>query len=239
MNRRITALALVTLLSLSVCAESHRKAKEFEPLPTFTWGIRAGFAASSTYVSDGSINGQKISEYNQDTQVGNFLAFQCRLNSKRLFLQSGVGLGYNKSSFSFSTDNLLQNSGSATDKSLSYSLTSLMLPVQFGYHIVNQSPYCFSIFTGPRIRITPQKYYKTTFENFGNYDLTETVAKAIFGWTFGISVQISRTFLDFEYDAGIGNFSKGITETSGAIPAPDIRMERRLGTISFSYGLMF
>lgn len=237
MNRHITILAISLMLFAPANAE--KAAKDFEPLPTFTWGLRAGFAASSTYVSKASFNGQTIDEYTQDTQLGNFIAFQCRLNSKRLFLQSGFGIGFNKSTYTLDTKDLSIAPALPNDISVSYEMKSLMIPVQAGYHIVNQSPYCLSIFTGPRLRFVSDKYYKASFENLEPYSLTEEPANIIISWTFGMSVQISRTFLDFEYDAGIGNMSNGIMDTSGIMPSPDLQIRHRLGTISFSYGIMF
>lgn len=237
MKRHIAIMTAALFLFLPANAE--KAAKEFEPLPTFTWGIRAGFAASGTYVSKAYFNGQKIEEYTQDTQVGNFIALQCRVNSRRLFLQSGIGIGFNKSTFTLDTDNLTATPILQPSVSVSYELKSLMIPVQFGYHVVNQSPYCLSLFTGPRIRFVSDKYYKASFDDFAPYCLTEDPKNIIMSWTFGMSVQISRTFLDFEYDAGIGNMSNGISDTSGIHPAPNIQLQRRLGTISFSYGLMF
>lgn len=234
MKRQAGILAIALFLFLPANAE-----KEFEPLPTFTWGIRAGFAATGTYVSHASINGLDIEEYTQDTQVGNFLALQCRLNSKRLFLQSGLGLGFNKSTFTLGAENIGLPEGMQPNPGMTYQFKSLMLPIQGGYHVINQSPYCLSIFTGPRFRFLSDKHYETSFSGFSPYELSEIPVSVIIGWTFGMSVQISRTFLDFEYEAGIGNMSDGIYDKSGASPAPDIRLGRRFGAISFSYGIMF
>lgn len=234
MKRHVTILAAALLLSVPVKAE-----KEFEPLSTFTWGIRAGFAATGTYVSDASINGLEFEEYTQDTQVGNFLAVQCRLNSRRLFLQSGLGLGFNRSTFTLNTDDMELPDGMLQNPGMTYQFKSIMLPIQAGCHIINQSPYCLSLFTGPRLRFLSDRHYETSFSNFAPYSLNESPVAVILGWTFGMSVQISRTFLDFEYEAGIGNISDGIHDSSGISPSPDISLGRRFGVISFSYGIMF
>ena len=121
----------------------------------------------------------------------------------------------------------------------SYSMTSLMVPLQAGFHFINQSSYCMSVFTGPRLRYVPDNYYSMSITNSAPYSFTEKPNNLLVGWTAGLSVQIGRTFLDFEYEATISTISKSLVDTSGSVPAPDYRLNRRLGIISFSYGIMF
>ena len=114
-----------------------------------------------------------------------------------------------------------------------------MVPLQFGYHIVNQAPYCMSVFTGPRLRYIPDKYFTSTINNTNPYSFTERPNGFCIGWTAGLSVQIGRTFLDFEYETTINNLSGSLNENKGAIPATTYKLDRRMGIISFSYGIMF
>lgn len=212
---------------------------KFEPLPLFTWGARVGFNATGTYIDKAVFDGKELGGYEQDTQVGNFFALQFRLNSSRLFFQSGVGLSSNKSTVSIDRNSWNSKSQTPDYLSVSYNMKSLTVPVQVGYHIVNQSPYCMSVFTGPRFRYTPSKFNSTTFSNQEPFSLAEDQKNLSVGWTIGLSVQIQSTFFDFEYEAGINNTSKSLYDTSGASPAPVFEIGHRISVISFSYGLMF
>ena len=236
MKRCVSAIILLMLAPVLKAAGPTTK---FEPLPFFTWGARVGFAATGTYVTDVFIDDHKLTEYTQDTQVSNFIALQFRLNSQRLFFQSGFGIGQNKSTFSMDRNALDPQAEYKNEFSLSYSMTSFMIPAQIGYHAVNRPPYTLSLFTGPRLRMIPDNYFKSTFNNIEPYILVEDPTNFIVSWTFGMSVQIGRTFLDFEYEATINNVSYGMYETTGNPSAPDFTLNRRVSMISFSYGIIF
>ena len=239
MNRRECVLAMLVMLVFNMTLHAQNTGKEDIPVPFITWGARFGFAATGTYITDAFIDGHTLTEYTQDTQVGNFAAMQIRLNSKRLLIQSGIGLSFNKSSFTIDKNSWNPESEERNDVSCSYSMLSITTPVQFGFHIVNRPPYCMSAFTGPRLRYTPSGNYSVKYTNLDPYTYTESPAELVVGWTAGLSVQTGRTFLDFEYEATINNISGTMRETSNADPAPICRMNRRIGIRSFSYGIMF
>lgn len=236
MKRCVSAIILLMLAPVLKAAGPTTK---FEPLPFFTWGARTGFAATGTYVTDVFIDNHNLTEYTQDTQVSNFIALQFRLNSQRLFFQSGFGIGQNKSTFSMDRNALDPQAEYKNEFSLSYSMTSFMIPAQIGYHAVNRPPYTLSLFTGPRLRMIPDNYFKSTFSNIEPYIPVEDPTNFIVSWTFGMSVQIGRTFLDFEYETSINTLSGAIHDNSGITPAPQLKMDRRFGALSFSYGIMF
>ena len=125
------------------------------------------------------------------------------------------------------------------EMSCSYQLTSLTLPLQIGYHIVNSPPYCMSAFTGPRLHYTPDKFYSVQYQNLEPYQITDSPIELIMGWTVGLSVKIGRTFLDFEYEATINPISGQMIDLNNIDPTPDYRLNRRLGIMSFSYGILF
>lgn len=237
MKPRLMTLILTSILTMASQAQIlNRKA-----LPAFStnWGAKVGFAATASYVTDAYIEGHELSEYTQDTQVGNFAALMFRLNSRTVFLQSGVGFSCNKSCFYMDINSWDPEAESKHNISCLFTYKSYTVPIQLGYHIVNRPPYCLSAFTGPRLRYTPRSYYTVQYANFDPYQLTETPTTLIMGWTAGLSVQIGRTFLDFEYEATINPVTGPITDTTGTYPAPEYRLNRRLGIMSFSYGIIF
>lgn len=233
--------ALTTFTALLLATSAHAQIWSRSSLPAFStnWGAKIGFSATATYVYDAFIDGHKLTEYRQDTQVGNFAAFLLRFNSRTLFLQSGLGLSYNTSCFYMDMNSWDPEAETKHDLSCSFEYKSFTVPFQIGYHIVNQPPYCMSAYTGPRLRYTPDKFYSVQYSGLEPYIFTETPTEFIFDWTAGLSVKIGRTFLDFEYEATINTITGPMTDTSGADPAPEYKLNRRLGIMSFSYGIMF
>lgn len=235
-------LRLLTLLSVSfLFTAAHAQVLSRSTLPAFStsWGAKVGFAANATYVTDAYINGHELTEYTQDTQVGTFATLLLRLNSRTIFLQTGLGLSSNKSCFFMDLNSWNPEAETRNTMSCSYTLKSLTLPLQMGYHIVNSPPYCMSAFTGPRFHYSPEKFYSVQYTNLEPYQITDTPVELMMGWTIGLSVKIGRTFLDFEYEATINPISGPITDLNEIDPAPNYRLNRRLGIMSFSYGILY
>lgn len=231
-------LTLITALFLFTAGHAQFLNRNTLPAFSSSWGAKVGFAANATYVTDAYMNGHQLTEYSQDTQVGNFLALLLRLNSRTIFLQTGLGLSFNQSCFSADMNSWNPEADTKNEMSCTYDFKSLTLPLQFGYHIVNSPPYCMSAYTGPRLHYTPDRFYSVQYSNL-DQQVTDTPIELIMGWTLGLSVKIGRTFLDFEYEATINTVSGPITSLDETVPTPDYRFDRRLGIMSFSYGIMF
>ncbi len=236
---KLRTLTLLTALLLFQTAQAQFLSRSSLPAFSSSWGAKVGFAANATYVTDAYLKGHELTEYTQDTQVGNFAAFLLRLNSRTIFLQTGLGLSFNQSCFYMDMNSWDPDSETKDEMSCSYQLTSLTLPLQIGYHIVNSPPYCMSAFTGPRFHYTPDKFYSVQYQNLEPYQITDSPIELIMGWTVGLSVKIGRTFLDFEYEATINPISGQMIDLNNIDPAPDYRLNRRLGIMSFSYGILF
>lgn len=232
------ALTLLTAALLAIPAVAAEPAAGRETMRTFTWGARAGFAANSTYITKAVIDGHEIEDYRQDTQLGNFAAMQFRFNARRLFLQTGIGLSRNKSTFYIDRNSWNPLAESVNEMGLCYSMTSLTVPIQAGCHIVNNTPYCLSVSTGPTFRLPFKTKYSTEFIGIQEA-LEETAPDLIVGWALGLGIQIGRSFFDFEYECGINNISSGIRSDADGIPDPDITLDRRMTILSFSFGIMF
>ena len=237
MKRLVLAMACASIPALM--ANARQPDGNENDIPAIVWGARIGFAATSTYLTDFVIDGHELTDYTQDTQLGNFASLQFRLNSKKMLFQTGIGISINKSSFSFDKNSWNKESDSRNEVLCSYSMKSILVPLQIGYHFVNQPPYCMSVFTGPRLRYIPDKHYWIEYKNLAPYEFSESPNNLLIGWTAGLSIQIGRTFLDFEYEVTINKVSRGMYPANDNDLTPDYRLDRRVGIISFSYGIMF
>ena len=180
---KLHMLTFLALLLPAMTTRAQETGKAEDDVPVFNLGARIGFAATGTYITDAFIDGHKPTEYTQDTQIGNFIAFLFRFNSKKMLVQSGIGLSYNKSSFTMDKTSWDSESESRDELTCSYSMISATIPLQLGFHIVNRPPYCMSAFTGPRLRYTPDKYYTVEYGNMPPYQFTESPARLVIGWT--------------------------------------------------------
>ena len=236
---KLRSLILLTVLFLSPAAQAQFLSRNSLPAFSSSWVVKVGFAANASYITDASYNGHKLTEYNQDTQVGNFSAVLLRLNSRTIFLQTGLGLSFTNSCVSLDLNSWDPEATAKNDISCAYELKSLTVPLQMGYLIVNSPPYCMSAYTGPRFRYTPDKFYNVKYTFPEPYELTDSPIQLMMGWTFGLSVNIGRQFLDFEYEFTINPVTRPITDLSNTDPALDFKLNRRLGIMSFSYGITF
>lgn len=233
--------SLLFFTALLLTSATHAQFLSRSSLPAFStsWGAKVGFAATATYVTDANVDGHKLTEYSQDTPVGNFAALLVRFNSRTIFLQTGLGFSYNESTFMMDLNSWDPEAETQRGMSCSFNYKSYTLPLQIGYHIVNSPPYCMSALTGPRFRYTPDNFYTVSYNGFDPYLMTDTPTNFITGWTIGLSVKIGRTFLDFEYEATLNPISGPMTDLNNINPAPDYKINRRLGIMSFSYGILF
>ena len=237
MRRRLLTITAVLFFAMSAQAQTSSRSA----LPAFSsdWGAKIGFAATASYLTEAYVNGHKLTEYTQDTQVGNFAAFLFRLNSRTIFIQSGLGLSYNRSCLYVDMNSWDPTAESVNNLTCQFTMKSLTVPLQFGYHIVNRPPYCMSVYTGARLRYTPDNFYSVQYTNLDPYYFTEKPTELVMGLTGGLSIKIGRTFLDFEYEATINTISGPMTDLNETVPEPDYKLNRRLGIMSFSYGIMF
>ena len=93
--------------------------------------------------------------------------------------------------------------------------------------------------TGPRFMIPFTSSYNSTIIGLEDDDIKENLSDFIWGWTLGLTIRTGRTMIDFEYERGISNISRGF-EGECIKPAPEqLKLNRRLNILSFSYGITF
>lgn len=204
-----------------------------------SFGVRFGFSSCSTYLTDASFGGMEFEEYTQDTQLGNFILFHMQYEYEKFFLQSGIGLGLNKSAFNVNLAEHDAQSDEPETLGISYEMTSMIVPLQLGYSIVNQSPYRMSLYAGPSMRILSTERYKCKVTEGDGYSIDETPRRFLFGGTLGFCVQTGRTFFNMEYEVAITDISKNLSFTGISEGTPSLTLGRRMGIFSFSYGILF
>lgn len=237
---RFAALILAALIPMCRAAAAEADSISMRK-SAVAFGAKAGFSSASTYLYHASIDGHNLRDYRQDTQLGNFIMLHVQYGLDKLYLQSGLGIGFNKSTFYLDMNNQAGGEQAPEEMCYSYRLTSLMIPVQLGYSIVNQQPYRMAVYGGPRMRILSDKLFDTSVTGIKDLQIEEKPSKLAFGMTLGMTVQIGRTFFDMEYETVLSNISDCITVTgtNGNTDIPDMELDRKMGIFSFSYGFLF
>lgn len=233
-----TAVSLILIILLSI---PHLKVsgQDAHSASSFIWNIRFGFNATGTDVYDIEADGKKLDGFTRDTQVGHFFGLDAYYNIHQMFLKTGVSLSKNKSTFYVDLNSWDPEAESVREIGVSLSSYNLFIPVQAGAHIINRSPYSMSVYTGPKFMIPFTSSYKSTFIGLEDQDITENLSDFIWGWAIGLTIRTGRTMIDFEYEGGISNISRGFEGTC-PIPAPELlTLNRRLNILSFSYGITF
>ncbi len=207
--------------------------------PDVSWGGKLGFTSCSTYLTNASVNGKELEEYSQDTQLGNFISVNMQYGYDSFFFQTGLGIGLNKSAFQVNLNEHILNSFSPDELELEYKITSIFLPVQIGYSVVNRPPYKMSVYAGPSMRIQSLKKYDCNVSDESRFSVSETPRRFLFGGTCGFCVQTGRTFFDMEYELVVSNISKRLSITKNGTELQDLKLGRRMGIFSFSYGILF
>lgn len=96
-----------------------------------------------------------------------------------------------------------------------------------------------SVYTGPRFIIPFTSSYSSSFIGLEGQDIKENLSDFIWGWTVGLTIRSGKTMIDFEYESGISNISRGF---EGTCPQPipeQLVLNRKLNILSFSYGITF
>lgn len=232
-----TLLILLTALVFRLPLAAADNHVQDEKKSVISWGAKLGFTSCSTYLTDAAINGKEFEEYTQDTQLGNFISVHMQYGYDKFFFQTSLGLSLNKSAFFVDLAEHNINREEPENLGMEYEMTSLVLPLQVGYSIVNQPPYRMSLYTGPCMRIQSLDRYVCNVKS--SYNITETPRRFLFGGTFGFSVQTGRTFFDMQYEVVLSNISKQLSVSKEGSEFSSLTLGRRMGIFSFSYGILF
>ena len=241
MKHRLFVILLM-LVALPIVAQQ-RDLKDYAGDKKVNFGVKGGFNSSMMLISHLSVDGQNISNIQNEYKIGYFASLFMRVNFDRHFLQPELSYNINQCEIHFSapkTDDLI---ATPHQYAISSRISCFELPILYGYNFVKEGPYQMAVFGGPKIRYFWDKHSESQYYNFHQTSIKEEMYPLNLSLTMGIAVTISRIFFDFRYDIGLHNISKKLDYSpNNLIDVPgdeQIRFHRRYNTLSFSLGLYF
>lgn len=201
-----------------------------------SYGVKAGFNSSMFILDEFVVNGTTINDMQNRYKLGYNFSFFTRLGKGRHFLQLGPEFSIINGEIKFDKKASQHPDIEPDYATIVSNIKSVNLPVMYGYSIVNEKPYNFSIFAGPVFKYIWEDKSNIEFLNLFN-DVDEKLSPFAVNLSLGVSVKITYIFFDFAYEVGLNNISKSIQRIS----EPDERLvlDRRNNTISFSIGCTF
>lgn len=201
-----------------------------------SYGIKAGFNSSMFILDEFVVNGTTINDMQNRYKLGYNISLFARFGKGRHFLQTGPEFSIINGEIKFDKK-ASQHPDIEPDYAYIISnIKSVNLPVMYGYSIVNEHPYNFSVFAGPVFKYIWENKSNIEFVNLFN-DVDESLSAFAVNLALGVSVKISYIFFDFAYEVGLNNISKSIQRISE--PNERLVLDRRNNTISFSIGCTF
>ena len=241
MKHRLFVILLM-LVALPIVAQQ-RDLKDYAGDKKVNFGVKGGFNSSMMLISHLSVDGQNISNIQNEYKIGYFASLFMRVNFDRHFLQPELSYNINQCEIHFSapkTDDLI---ATPHQYAISSRISCFELPILYGYNFVKEGPYQMAVFGGPKIRYFWGKHSENQYHNFYQTSIKEEMYPLNLSMTMGIAVTISRIFFDFRYDIGLHNISKKLDYSPNKlidVPGDEqIRFHRRYNTLSFSLGLYF
>ena len=201
-------------------------------------GMKAGFQAVTYNDPDFGIDGYRFDTNNiQSNKIGYALSLFARVTKSKFFLQTEGTFGISNHSFDFH-DEPVNTEENFIPTTTVYDLRTycLLVPILFGYNVVQKGRYGLSLFTGPRTKFIFTSMSQQQFKHFYYEELEEILADKVYFWEIGMGIKISRVFLDITFDAGLNKAASHIiSHSDGKI----FSSSRRDNVLSFSVGFIF
>lgn len=206
-------------------------------------GIKGGFNSTMMFTDKLSYGEQEITELQNNYKVGFLATVFTRITLKnKHFLQPEIT--YSVSQGSISSSNLRENATILKDNALiKTKITSLEVPLLYGYKFIDSYPYGMSFFLGPKIGWVIKKQSYSEYSGFYQTEIKETISPLNYSGVLGIGVNISNIFFDFRYEIGCNNITKSLEYNKELTQEPynekELTLERRKNILSFSVGVIF
>lgn len=245
MNRRISLFLISCLFPVPFLAQ-----KATAPMLTLSksqskinLGVKGGFNSSMFFTDEFRIGSETVRGLQNNYKVGYFGAFFLRFNLKQHhFIQPEFS--YNVSKGSVSVQNNIENSNILPGEALiKNTITSVNIPLLYGYKFVDAAPYGMSFFIGPQVAWTWKEQTSHEFTGFYQQDILEQIHPFNYSAVIGLAVNVSNIFFDFRYEIGLHNLTKSVIYNQAQTESPynemDISLKYRRNVMSFSVGVMF
>ena len=206
-------------------------------------GIKGGFNSAMMFTDKLSYGEQEITDIQNNYKVGYIATVFTRINLKKQhFIQPEISYAISQGSISMS--NLRENATILEDNALiKTKMSSLEIPVLYGYKFIDSYPYGMSFFLGPKIAWTIKKQSSSEYSGFYQKNITENIRPLNYSAVLGIGVNISNIFFDFRYEIGCNNITQSVSYDKELTAEPynekELTLKRRKNILSFSVGAIF
>ncbi|MDO4755582.1 MAG: porin family protein [Parabacteroides sp.] len=233
------------LISLSFQGKAQSFITNYEET-IFNWGGKIGLNSAIPIVNSITINGVDMENIRLHYNVGYQASVFSRINIQRFYIQPAFTWQYTQGDVRFSIpqqtetnplpgDILNQNSGS--QNKITYKAATLVVPVMIGYNLIKEGPFGLSLMAGPSFKYNYKTHYSTNLIDQARKFEDENTPFRL-GLTAGVSVNIWRLFIDFNYEFGLNEVISDFHEigNTNATDQSTLRIDKRTNLMSFSLG---
>lgn len=206
-------------------------------------GIKGGFNSTMMFTNKLCYGEQEITDIQNNYKVGYIATLFTRIQVKnKHFLQPEISYAVSHGSISMS--NLRENATILESNALiKTKISSLEVPILYGYKFIDSYPYGMSFFLGPKIAWTIKKLSSSEYSGFYQKNINEHIRPINYSAILGIGVNISNIFFDFRYEIGCNNITKSVTydkqQTIEPYNEKELFLKRSKNILSFSVGVIF
>lgn len=236
-------LSVILLACNTMHAQGVVRNKSPKESHVVSFGIKGGFNSTMTFIDELSYGDQQISEIENNYKIGYTATLFSRIKIKnKHFLQPEVS--YVVSHGSISMSNLRSNAAILKDNAIvKTKISSLDIPILYGYKFINSYPYGMSFFLGPKIAWTIEKQTSCEYSGFYQENIKETIRPLNYSAVIGIGVNISNIFFDFRYEIGCNNITKSVEYDKASTIEPynekELTVKKHKNVMGFSVGVIF
>lgn len=186
--------ALMLACSINMHAQDIMLHENKEKKQKVSIGIKGGFNSAMLFTDELSYGEQEITDIQNNYKVGYIATVFTRINLKKQhFIQPEISYAVSQGSISMS--NLRENATILEDNALIRTkMSSLEMPILYGYKFIDSYPYGMSFFLGPKIAWTIKKQSYSKYSGFYQKNIIENIRPLNYSAVLGIGVNISNVF---------------------------------------------
>ena len=162
---------------------------------------------------------------------------------RRPLVNIGVKAGFNSSMFFIDELSIDGKELEGVQALVKTKVTSIDLPILYGYKFIDVHPYGMAFFVGPKVAWSWKQQTENEYSGFYQQAIRETGYPFNYSAVAGLGVNVSNVFFDFRYEIGLHNLTRSIDFDRQATEAPYnesmIVVRKRRNVMSFSVGVIF